>query len=122
MTKEAAIQRFFNQFLPAYEENTVPEWAVMPYITYNLVVGDFLSGENSLVCSVWYRDDKWITINEKTREIGKKIGLGGITLKCDNGIIWLKKGSPFAQSMGDADNDMIRRKYINLTAEYITAD
>lgn len=122
MTKEAAIQRFFNQFLPAYEENTVPDWAEMPYITYNLATGDILSGENPLSCSLWYKDNSWITINEKTREISEKIGLGGITLKCDEGVIWLKKGTPFAQSMGDANDDTIRRKYINLTAEFLTAD
>lgn len=122
MTKEAAIQRFFSQFLPAYEENTVPDWAEMPYITYNLATGDILSGENPLSCSLWYKDNSWITINEKTREISEKIGLGGITLKCDGGVIWLKRGTPFAQSMGDANDDKIRRKYINLTAEFITAD
>jgi hypothetical protein len=122
MTKEAAIQRFFNQFLPAYEENTVPDWAEMPYITYNLVTGDILSGENRLSFSLWYKANSWTAINEKTREIGNIIGLGGTTLKCDGGVIWLKKGTPFAQSMGDADNDTIRRKYINITAEYLTAD
>ena len=122
MTKEAVIQRFFSQFLPAYEENTVPDWAEMPYITYSLVTGDILSGENRLSCSLWYMDNSWTAINAKTREIGEKIGLGGTTLKCDGGVIWLKRGTPFAQSMGDANNDMIRRKYINLTAEFITAD
>lgn len=122
MTKEAAIQRFFSQFLPAYEENTVDKYAVEPYITYSLTTGDILSGENRLTCSLWYEDHSWIAINEKTREIGEKIGLGGTTLKCDGGVIWIKKGTPFAQSMGDANNDMIRRKYINLTAEFLTAD
>lgn len=121
MTIEAVVQRFFNQFLPAYEENTVPDWAEMPYITYNLITGDILSGENPLSCSLWYKDDSWIAINTKTREIGDYIGLGGVTLKCDNGIVWIKKGTPFAQSMGDASDDLIRRKYINLTAEFITA-
>ena len=122
MTKEAALHQFFNSFLPAYEENTVPDWAEMPYITYSLVTGDILSGENRLSCSLWYMDNSWTAINEKTREIGEKIGLGGTTLKCDGGVIWLKKGAPFAQSMGDANDDMIRRKYINITAEFLTAD
>lgn len=122
MTKEAALHQFFNSFLPAYEENTVPDWAEMPYITYSLITGDILSGENRLACSLWYEDHSWIAINEKTREISNTIGLGGVTLKCDGGVIWIKKGTPFAQSMGDANNDMIRRKYINLTAEFLTAD
>lgn len=122
MTKEAALHQFFNSFLPAYEENTVPDWAEMPYITYSLVTGDILSGDNRLSFSLWYKDNSWTAINEKTREIGNIIGLGGITLKCDSGVIWLKKGTPFAQSMGEADDDTIRRKYINITAEFLTAD
>lgn len=122
MTKEAALHQFFNSFLPAYEENTVPDWAEMPYITYNVVTGNILSGEIPFSCSVWYRDNSWTEINKKTREITDRIGLGGVKLKCDSGVIWIKTGTPDAQSMGDANDDTIRRKYINLTAEFLTAD
>lgn len=33
----------------------------------------------------------------------------------------LKRGSPFAQRMSDPNDDMIRRIYINITAEFLTA-
>ena len=59
--------------------------------------------------------------NAKAEEIGKHIGRGGRLIPCSGGAIWLKRGSPFAQSMGDNADDMIRRKYLNITAEFITA-
>ena len=41
---------------------------------------------------------------------------------CDGGAVWLKRAEPFAQSMGDSNDDMIKRKIINISAEYLTAD
>ena len=42
MTKAAAIYQFWSGFgLTAYEENTVPEDAVFPYVTYQLVTDSF---------------------------------------------------------------------------------
>ena len=42
MTKAAAIYQFWNSFgLTAYEENTVPDDAAFPYITYQLVTPCF---------------------------------------------------------------------------------
>ena len=39
MNKEQAIHFFWSQFgLPAYDENSVPDDAQMPYITYNVVI------------------------------------------------------------------------------------
>lgn len=119
-TKEAALYEFYSQFLTAYEETAVPDDAVLPYITYDIVT-DSWNSETALTCSVWYRSTSWAQCNAKTREIGDTIGRGGIVLPCDGGAIWLKRGTPFAQNMTD-DDDAIRRKYINITAEFITAN
>ena len=117
-TKEATLSNFYSQFLPAYEENSVPDDAVLPYLTYSMVTDNF-GAEIALTVSVWYRDTSWAKCNAKTREIETAVGAGGVILPCDGGGIWLKRGTPFAQNMAD-DDDQIRRKYINLTAEYIT--
>ena len=58
----------------------------------------------------------------KAEEIGAYIGRGGIVLSCDGGGIWINRGTPFAQSMRDDNDDLIRRKIINIRAEYLTAD
>lgn len=121
MTKAAAIYQFWSGFgLTAYEENTVPEDAAFPYITYQLVTDSF-DREVAVTASLWYRGESWTAINAKTEEISAHIGLGGKIIKCDGGRIWIKRGQPFAQNMGDESDDLIKRKYLNVTIEYFTA-
>ena len=122
MTKAAAIYQFWNSFgLTAYEENSVPDDATFPYITYQFVTDSF-DREIPLAVSIWYRSESWTAINAKTEEISKKISRGGKIISCDGGSIWLKRGQLFAQSMGDESDDLIKRKYLNITAEFMTAD
>ena len=122
MTKAAAIYQFWNGFgLTAYEENTVPDDAAFPYITYQLVTDSFDS-EIPLTASIWYRSESWAGINAKTEEISQTISRGGKIISCDGGAIWLKRGQPFAQNMGDESDNLIKRKYLNITAEFMTAD
>ena len=122
MTKAAAIYQFWNSFgLTAYEENAVPDDAEFPYITYQLVTDSF-DREIQFTASLWYRSESWTAINAKTEEISQKISRGGKIIACDGGAIWLKRGQPFAQNMGDESDNLIKRKYLNITAEFITAD
>ena len=122
MTKAAAIYQFWNSFgLTAYEENTVPTDAAFPYITYQLVTDSF-DREIPLTASLWYRSESWTAINSKTEEISQRISRGGKIIACDGGTIWLKRGKPFAQNMGDESDDLIKRKYLNITEEFMTSD
>ena len=130
MTKAAAIYQFWNSFgIKAYEENTVidadeegnPTEPTFPYITYQLVTDSF-DREVAATASLWYRGESWTAINAKTEEISAHIGLGGKIIKCDGGRIWIKRGQPFAQNMGDESDDLIKRKYLNVTIEYFTAN
>ena len=130
MTKAAAINEFWNSFgLKAFEENTLldvdengqeikPEF---PYITYQLVTDSF-DREVAATASIWYRTVGWKAINAKAEEISAYIGFGGKIIKCDGGRIWIKRGQPFAQNMGDEKDDSIKRKYLNLTFEFFTAN
>ena len=122
MTKAAAIYQFWSSFgLTAYEENTVPTDAAFPYVAYQLVTDSF-DREVAATASLWYRSESWVDINAKTEEISAHIGLGGKIIKCDGGRIWIKRGQPFAQNMGDESDDLIKRKYLNLTFEFMTAN
>jgi hypothetical protein len=121
MTKAAAIYQFWSGFgLTAYEENTVPEDAAFPYVTYQLATDSF-DREVAATASLWYRGESWTAINTKTEEISAHIGLGGKIIKCDGGRIWIKRGQPFAQNMGDESDDLIKRKYLNIVYEFFTA-
>ena len=122
MTKAAAIYQFWSSFgLTAYEENTVPDDATFPYVTYQLVTDSF-DREVQDTASIWYRSESWTAINAKTEEISQRISRGGKIISFDGGAIWLKRGQPFAQSMGDESDNLIKRKYLNITAEFMTAD
>lgn len=123
MTKAAAIYQFWSGFgLNAYEETIVPtgdDAPEFPYITYSLVTDSF-GGEVAMSASLWYRSTSWTEINAKTEEIAERLGLGGLTIPCDGGSVWIKPGTPFAQNMADPSDEMIRRKYINISAEFNT--
>ena len=117
--KEAALHTFWNSFsIPAYEENTVPDDAELPYLTYQ-VSTDSRFQEIPLAVNLYYRSDSWVAINEKANDISEEIQ-EGVRLDCDGGWIWIKKGSPFVQNMSDSSDDKIKRKYINISAEYCT--
>ena len=124
MTKEQALTKFWESFgLTAYDENSVPSGEnkpTYPYITYNVVTGSF--GSNlALTASLWYKSSSWEAITTKADEISRVIGLGGVILTYDDGAIWIKRGDSFAQRMNDP-NDSIRRIYLNIIAEYISAN
>lgn len=121
MTKAAALHSFFSGFgLMAYEENSVPDDAVFPYITYSLITDSFSDYSSALTISLWYRSTSWKAINAKCEEVSAAIGYGGQLVDCDGGRIWIKRGQPFANSMGDTSDDQIKRKLINLSVDYLT--
>ena len=120
MTKAEALYGFWASFgMDAYEEGSVPDGAGFPYITYPLVSSDF-GQDVAMTADVWYRSTTITGINDKTNEIAGRIGHGGVKLPCSRGHIHLYCGSPWAQLMGDPDDDMIRRMHLNITARFNT--
>ena len=124
MTKAEAIQQFWASFgLRAYDAYTVPtgEHAPEPpYITYT-VQTDSLGAILTLTGSLWYRSSSWKDISDKADEIAEYIGYGYKKIEVDGGYLWITKGQPFAQRMSEPEDDMIRRIYIMLNAEFLTA-
>lgn len=116
-TREAAIYEFFSSFgIPAYASSATPAQAVMPYITYDLVIGDFYY-EVAMNANVWYKTDSEAEPNKKIREIESELK-GGKLLTYDGGAVWVKKGSPWCTSVKDEDNT-VKRRYLNFDLEYI---
>lgn len=122
MNKAQAIHTFWSGFgIPAYDEQTVPDNAEMPYITYR-VVTDSIGNVCNLTGSIWYRSTSWKEVSDKAAEVAQAVGQYGFTkLKLDDGYVWFTKGAPFAQRMSDPEDDMIRRIYLNVQAEFLTA-
>lgn len=126
MTKDKALYAFFSGFgIPAYpdtavlNENGEPD-VVLPYLTYTPIFDAWGGEPVSLTVDLWYCTEREDIPNAKAEEISKAIGLGGKVLRCDGGAIWLKRGSPWCQSLSDEADRAIKRRYLNVTAEYFT--
>lgn len=123
MTPEAAINSFFSGIgINVYASSSVPDQEPFPYMTYDLSVGTIWDGDQSITVNIWNRTDSEAWMNAKARELSKMIGAGGKILPCDGGSVWLKRGDPWCQSMSDEEDKTVKRRYINVTAEFITAD
>lgn len=119
MDKGQALQAFWGGFgLSAYENTTVPKDAEMPYITYE-VVTDSDGNTVSMSGDLWYYGESWMPVDRMTDVISKFIGYGGIVLKMDDGYVWIKKGTPFAQHVADP-NDMVRRVRLGVEVDFLT--
>ena len=85
MTKDKALHAWFSQFLPAYPASNVPEDAVFPWLTYELVTGAWDSGEIGLTVNLWYYTEGEAVPNAKAQEISDAIGMGGCMVPYDGG-------------------------------------
>ena len=119
MNKIQALHSFWNSFnLKAYDEYSVPDNAVLPYITYEVSNSDF--GKTLVqTASLWYRSSSWSEITAKEQEIANFITRGGRMIKYDDGAIWIQKASPWAQRMDDPSDELIRRIVLNVTVEFL---
>ena len=122
--KTQALYNFFSGFeLPAYEENTVPTGKnapELPYITYATATSGF-DNDVQISASMWYKGFSCADADRKAAEINAALAHGGKMIPYTGGALWIRRGTPFAQHMAD-DDDTIRRIYLNLTAEYLSAE
>lgn len=121
MTKDKALYAWFQRFgIPFYPASSVPDDIEFPYGTYELVMGAWEEGEVGMTVNLWYYTTSESAPNDKAMEISKAIGLGGVQVPCDDGTIWLTRGSPWCQNLTDDSDFMIKRRYLNVTANYNT--
>lgn len=122
MTKAQALYQFWSGFdLPAYDTYSVPDDAVMPYITYD-TAEDMIDGILPLSASLWYDSTSWAEIEAKAGVIAYTItNTHRPVALSQGGYMRIKRGTPFAQRMNDPEKDTIKRIYINIEAEFLTA-
>lgn len=123
MDKAQALHQFWSSFgLTAIDEYSAYDSTIdLPsnYITYEVQTSNF--GDSVvLTASLWYRSTSWAEISQKADEIAEYIGWGGKIIPIDYGYMWIKLGTPFAQRMSDED-DSIRRIYINISVDFLSA-
>lgn len=114
-----ALYTFFSGFgLDAYPEDTVPDDAKLPYITYQISVPEWENGV-TLYARVWYRSNSFAGISAKVGEIDAAIGAGAV-VPMEQGAIWIYKGSPFAQFMPYEGDPTLKCMYLNMGMQAIT--
>ena len=119
MDKIQALHNFWSNFgLTAYDQNTVPDDAQLPYITYE-VSDDSFGNTLAQTASLWYRSSSWADITNKEIQISNFITMGGRLITYNGGAFWIKKASPWAQRMSDPSDDKIRRIVLNVTIEFL---
>ena len=119
MNKMQTLHSFWSSFgLKAYDETSVPDDAKLPYITYEVSSDNFgnVLYQNA---SLWYRSTSWAEITKKEQEIAEFITRGGRMLAYDNGAMWIRMATPWAQRMGEEADDMIRRIVLSLIVEFL---
>lgn len=123
MDKTQAVDAFWKSFgLKAYDSFAVPtgkDAPDYPYITYTSAT-DSLDFPVSVTANLWYRSTSWEDAEKMTDDISRTID-SMIPIKIDTGFVWIKRGTPFAQRLGDDTDDMIKRMFLNIEIEYLTA-
>ena len=119
MDRWEALYAFWASFgVPAYESNSVPDLKeiAFPFISYDAVSAAW---DSNALCnaSVWTRSSSWAAADALADAIEARI-FGGCNIPYDGGTIWITPESPFAQSMGDPDDDRIKRKLLSVVYHF----
>lgn len=118
MTKDKALHAWFNSFgVKMYPVNALPVEPTFPYGTYTYGYEGFGETYYSTV-NLYYLTQSTVTINAKADEIISAIKDGGIQIPCDNGSLWIRRGT--CQAINDPDNSNIQRRYMQIAIENLT--
>ena len=132
MDKQQAYNAFWGDFgVLAFEENSIPDDTVIqalidagvapakyPMIAYEVIVDD-LNNAIYPSASIYDKSSSWERIDKLVNTISARIQNMG-TIKLDNGRMFITKGSPFAQHMGEGEDFDIKRIVLNLGVEFFT--
>lgn len=110
-----------NALLPAYPSAAVPDNAALPYLTYDASYGNFESGSVPVTVNMWFHTACVDIPDAAALELSGAVGFGGVRIRCDNGCIWLKRGTPFSRTM-PTDDPNLKLCYVNLVAEFLTVN
>lgn len=120
MDKWQALQVFWESFgIPAYDENTVPDEAVMPYITYEASAGAY-DTTIPLSANLWYLSESWADISRKAQEVLDYIGESYTAYTINGGYLYIPKNNITMQRMRDDSDPLVRRILIQYSCEFIT--
>lgn len=103
----------------AYTVTSVPEDATLPYITFEWVTADIEDGDIPIVVQIWERTDREAVPNAHAAAFRRYIEENDMVV-FDDGAIWVKPGSPWCRSIKDEVDKYVKRRYMNVTLEFLT--
>lgn len=120
MDKQQAFNKLWQDAtgLIAYEENSVPDDAVLPYCTYQTII-DGLDSAVFPLGHIWDRSLSWTRLDSCLKAIDAHIG-HGLLIELDEGRMFICKGTPFAQRRTEEDNSDVKGYEIQLQIEFFT--
>lgn len=109
-----ALDTYLNGFgLDAYAEDSVPDNAEFPYITYRVVDPEWHQ-KTTFFVRVWFRSTRNAELLEKADQITGDIGEGK-RIPFEGGLLMLWPESPKVQVQVDSNDRAVRYAYINLS-------
>lgn len=111
-TTTKLLKTFFDGFAPSYLENCVPPGTATPYATFTLNNEKF-GHEGLIQLRIFDESTSIENICSLTDRVEEAIGHGGKLINGPNGVIWIYKGSPFAQ-VEPQQEENLKVMYINL--------
>lgn len=118
MTREAALDAFFNSFgIKAFPVTSEPKDVVFPWLTYETAGNNFGDEPTNIVAKLWFHTDSEAEPNAKVRQISESIGLGGKVISYEGGKMWLYRGSPWVNSVPNDSDAAVKCKVLNITIE-----
>lgn len=132
MNKQQAYNSFWKSFgVLAFEENSIPDDSVLnaliasgaakskyPYIAYEVITDD-LGNAVYPSASIYDKSSSWERSDTLANTISNRIKNMG-TIELDDGRMFITKGSPFSQHMGEEEDLTIKRIVLNLAVEFLT--
>lgn len=119
MNKEQALNEFWNGFgITAYDNNSVPDNAPYPRITYECITDNFGYPVTSSA-SIWTRSSGWASAEKIKQAIEQRITRGGCYKTYSNGAMWIRRGNPFSVRSRDASDESVKQIMLNIEIEYI---
>lgn len=124
MTKDKALYAWFGRFadsqgMKVYAATAVPKDAELPYQTYEYITGDILDGDIPITVNTWHHTESEAIPNEVAAAFKRYIRDNDL-INCDEGVIWVKPGDPWVQSMRDDTDIFTKRRVFNVTLEFLT--
>lgn len=114
MTYESKLKEFYSGFgLTAFPSTAVPDDAVLPYLVYEVPYGGMDSPVSGTVNLYYHTESEGIP-NAKAEEIRKAIG-SGVSLRFDDGVVYIFKGSPEQLNLSYQDEPSTKLRQLNIT-------